>query len=83
MSADIFFTTLRAVAEALAKAGVPVLLIGGLAVNQYGYTRATVDVDFLLAADDLELKLRQLCDQYGNDSLYGEICKTAQALINI
>lgn len=31
--------------------GFPVLLIGGYAVNFYGYNRTTLDVDFLIAAD--------------------------------
>ncbi len=31
--------------------GLPVLLIGGHAVNFYGYNRTTLDVDFLIAVD--------------------------------
>ena len=31
--------------------GLPVLLIGGPAVNFYGYNRTTLDVDFLIAVD--------------------------------
>jgi hypothetical protein len=32
-------------------AGVDCLLIGGFAVNHYGYTRNTLDMDFMIAAD--------------------------------
>jgi len=31
--------------------GLPVLLIGGHAVNFYGYNRTALDVDFLIAGD--------------------------------
>ena len=41
----------EAVAEALERQGLDVLVIGGHAVNAYGYTRTTVDVDFLVAVD--------------------------------
>jgi len=34
------------------KAGIRFLLIGGHAVNHYGYTRATMDVDFMIASED-------------------------------
>lgn len=33
--------------------GLPVLMIGGHAVNFYGYNRTTLDVDFLIAVDHL------------------------------
>lgn len=39
----------------LTKAGADCLLIGGFAVNYYGYTRNTLDVDFMIAADDIEI----------------------------
>ena len=35
----------------LPAAGVECLLIGGFAVNHYGYTRNTLDVDFMIVAD--------------------------------
>ena len=35
----------------LPAAGVDCLLIGGFAVNHYGYTRNTLDVDFMIVAD--------------------------------
>lgn len=38
------------VARQLPDAGVACLLIGGHAVNYYGYTRATQDLDFMIAA---------------------------------
>ena len=34
------------------EAGIHFLLIGGHSVNHYGYTRATMDVDFMIAAAD-------------------------------
>jgi predicted nucleotidyltransferase len=46
-------TVFDAVTRALPKAGVPFLLIGGHAVNHYGYTRATMDVDFMITTDDV------------------------------
>jgi len=35
----------------LPQAGVDFLMVGGHAVNHYGYTRATMDVDFMIAAE--------------------------------
>ena len=46
-----------AIAEALAalaKADVPLLLIGGNALQAFGYTRATLDVDCLIAVESAE-----------------------------
>ena len=43
----------KTVAEKLPDAGVECLLVGGFAVNYYGYTRNTLDVDFMIAADDI------------------------------
>ncbi len=40
------------VAEAAAKHGLPVLVIGGHAVNAYGYVRTTLDADFLVCDED-------------------------------
>jgi predicted nucleotidyltransferase len=37
----------------LPKAGIEFLMIGGHAVNYYGYSRATIDVDFMIAASDI------------------------------
>ncbi len=44
---------LQLVSRRLPEAGVDYLLIGGFAVNYYGYTRNTLDVDFMVAADQL------------------------------
>ena len=41
------------VSRQLPEAGVAFLMIGGHAVNYYGYSRATVDVDFLIASHDV------------------------------
>jgi len=40
-------------ATALPAAGVQCLVVGGFAVNHYGYTRNTLDVDFMIAADQI------------------------------
>jgi hypothetical protein len=45
--------------------GIPYALIGALALNAYGYERATVDVDLLLTAEGLEdFKQRHLGPGY-------------------
>ena len=41
------------VARQLPEAGVDFLMIGGHAVNYYGYSRATVDVDFMVASSQV------------------------------
>ena len=48
------------VATAAAEARLGVLVIGGHAVNAYGYTRTTLDADFLICADDLPAWRSQL-----------------------
>jgi len=42
------------VSQRLPESGIPFLMIGGHAVNHYGYTRATMDVDFMIAAKDID-----------------------------
>lgn len=44
----MFEDIVRLVAEKLPTAGVDCLLIGGFAVNHYGYTRNTLDIDFMI-----------------------------------
>jgi hypothetical protein len=41
-------------ATALPAAGVRCLLVGGFAVNYYGYTRNTLDVDFMIVSDHVD-----------------------------
>lgn len=48
-------TILNVVANPLSKAGVECLLIGGFAVNYYGYTRNTLDVDFMIVSEQMEV----------------------------
>ena len=43
---------LRIVAEDFPPVGIQAFLIGGLAVNQYGYARSTLDVDFMVKETD-------------------------------
>ncbi len=45
----MFENIFRIIAEKFPDAGVDCLLIGGFAVNHYGYTRNTLDVDFMIA----------------------------------
>ena len=42
------------VVDVINQEGIDALLIGGFAVNYYGYTRNTLDVDFMFAADDAD-----------------------------
>ncbi len=45
---------LRKLAVALDELGVPYALIGGMALNAYGYRRVTVDIDVLIAPESLK-----------------------------
>lgn len=38
----------------LEASGIETLLVGGMAVNHYGYTRNTLDVDFMIASSALD-----------------------------
>lgn len=38
---------MKQIHEALSKEEIPFLLVGGFAVNYYGYTRNTIDIDFM------------------------------------
>ncbi len=51
---------IQAVCQALRAHGIEPLLIGGFAVNHYGYTRATLDVDFMTASDQRATVCRAL-----------------------
>ena len=44
---------LEIASQKLPAAGVECLLIGGFAVNHYGYTRNTLDVDFMIVSERL------------------------------
>jgi hypothetical protein len=57
-------TILFLAATQLPEAGVDCLLIGGFAVNYYGYTRNTLDVDFMILGDHLD-RVRQTMMQAG------------------
>jgi len=52
------------VSERLPEAGIDFLMIGGHAVNYYGYVRATQDIDFMVAASD-EQTLRDVMSKAG------------------
>jgi len=51
------------------KAKVDFALIGGFAVHVAGYTRATEDIDFLIAKDDA-LKVKKIMLSYGYELLH-------------
>lgn len=57
-------TILDVASHQLAAAGVDCILIGGFAVNYYGYTRNTLDVDFMIVAQQLDA-VRQIMTQSG------------------
>lgn len=57
-------TILDLASRRLPAAGVNCILIGGFAVNYYGYTRNTLDVDFMIIARQLE-NVRQIMKQAG------------------
>lgn len=43
------------VGRKLPEAGIEFVMIGGHAVNHYGYSRATIDIDFMIAARDMSM----------------------------
>lgn len=57
-------TVLSIASRQLSAAGVDCLLIGGFAVNHHGYTRNTLDVDFMIVSEQLEA-VRQIMTQAG------------------
>lgn len=59
---------LRELAAALSDAGIRFAAIGGLAVNVYGYTRATRDIDFLVEGG-LTRQVAQCMDQLGYEPI--------------
>jgi len=46
--------TLKRLAQALDEEAIPYAIIGGMALNLFGYTRETTDVDILLTKEGLE-----------------------------
>lgn len=52
----------------LPAAGVDCVLVGGFAVNYHGYTRNTLDVDFMIAAEHLDA-VRRIMTQAGFTSI--------------
>jgi len=53
-------TILDMAANQLPAAGIDCLLIGGFAVNYYGYTRNTLDVDFMIHRDQVDQVKRMM-----------------------
>jgi len=55
---------IQRVIQTFCQSGIKCLLIGGYAVNYYGYTRNTLDVDFMIAVEDVD-KSRQRLKEAG------------------
>lgn len=53
MGTDPVHAALRRITTILDELGLPYAVIGAMALNEYGYRRATVDVDILLTDDSL------------------------------
>ena len=64
VASQALMTIFDVVARQLAAANVDCILIGGFAVNYYGYTRNTLDVDFMIVAQQLG-GARQIMKQSG------------------
>ncbi len=58
---DLIFSL---VSETLPTAGIECLLIGGFAVNHYGYSRSTLDVDFMVVSEQRDT-VRKIMKQAG------------------
>src|SRR3982751_1359028 len=67
---DAVHETMRRVSDALAAAGIPYAIVGGMAVNAHGHRRTTGDVDFLLTAAGLDA-FRKLIAAGGFDQVPG------------
>ncbi len=57
-------STFDIICRKLPENGIDFLLIGGHAVNHYGYTRATQDIDFMIATHQTE-KVRRIMKDAG------------------
>ena len=57
MDINFVFETIN---KNLSARGVDILMIGGHAVNYYGYIRATMDVDFMIASEAISLVRDQM-----------------------
>ena len=57
-------TILDVASRQLSAAGIDCILIGGFAVNYYGYTRNTLDVDFMIVAQQFDF-VRQIMKRSG------------------
>lgn len=62
MSKPDLISIVKSIAEQIAVSDVEALLVGGLAVNFYGYSRTTVDIDFMIAATDTENVMKLMAE---------------------
>src|SRR5687768_8578589 len=53
MKDDPVYHSLRRITDRLAELGVAYAVVGGMALNAHGYTRATIDVDILVTPEGL------------------------------
>jgi hypothetical protein len=56
--------TMQRLVRRLNRAGIPYVIVGGMAVNAYGYERMTKDVDVLLTREGLRQFQRLLVPKY-------------------
>ena len=52
-------TVMALISDGLRTGNVPALLIGGHALSAFGYQRATIDVDCLMAMSDVILQIEK------------------------
>src|SRR5688500_8945512 len=60
MKDDPVYHSLRRITDRLAELGVAYAVVGGMALNAHGYTRATIDVDILVTPEGLAAVHRAL-----------------------
>ena len=58
------YTAVSNVAARFEKEKIPIILIGGVAINMYGHSRGTEDIDFLISDDSVE-KIKKVLDDMG------------------
>ncbi len=65
-------TPFELISNEFKKSGIPVLLIGGFAINFYKVSRETADIDFLINKNDYD-KVREILTGSGYDEIYSEM----------
>ncbi len=76
MGTDPVHAATRKITKILDDMSLPYALIGAMALNEYGYRRATVDVDILITAESLQtFKAAWLGRGYARQSRSGDVEK--------